>query len=1142
MHPAGARGLSLLVVLLLALPVAPLAQSLPVPGSPDALGAACGAARVPDVPQWFYQPPKQAVLDAECAQASTAAGFLQGVPPALLGALGVVNQPDGIEIPIDNLTALVALLGDVGVRSIAHQAEAANKAIDDVPPNALANRSNVCCTNDPAIALDYSDVEDCFVSLSAAPCVHGENALPRVIRALVVAVRPDGLADVREDATIDGDFTFTLPADAPEGAYGFYTLLTDQAGNQERAPTAAQSHIFVQQMPVDSLVVFDRGGIASSASLDVPFARGAVDVAVTVTDPASAVDANFSGLRRVDLYQRDATHGFQVAWSSPEDACTAPGPALAHLTAHVTLAAEGVQEFFTRASDCAGNEEAAKVAAEAQAVNDVTPPQSLLAPLPAYTLGDALPLSLASCADPPASTDGTSSGVASWVLGVQGPGDAGLAPDAAQTQLACGSIAARPLPADGVYRYASRAEDVAGNVEGAHPAPDTAVLRDTLPPSASIGTPAFANAPWVAHAACEDPRVDADHTPSGLARCAVAVTGPESRAAEASLPACPGPQVAQPSQESLDLPLLPVLDGAYSVHVEARDCAGHVTTADGSTFLDRVAPSVGGLAQVVTRQTEAALPLDIVDPAPSSGLASATCVAGFRGAQETRLDLPVTLGAQQGPGSCLLPLPGEDGVREVTVEATDRAGNAARRATRVELDRAPPTIGLAVPDAFSPAVAPGVADIHFDLADAGVLVRDARLTVTVDGPAGAVRTLFPSGPEAYGALDLAWDGTTDLGAPAVDGVYFLHATAVDAALNAQELTRSFLLDTTPPSASASASGAAGLAGWFTGPVDVTFHCADALTACHVARTVGAGAEQPGADGGIVRIAAQGTTQVAFAGVDAVGNRGATQSLAVRVDSQAPTTFATASGIAGEAGFYLGAVTLTFACDDATSGCAGVQAALDDGPFVAMLPDAHLIVSGEGGHTVRFAARDVAGNAEPERALSFTIDTLPPTATATLTGALGDAGWFTGPVQVALACEDARACTLGFRFGDEDWQTYSAPFTLGAGEHAMKFRARDAAGNVELEQPLTVRVDDQLPVTGISLTGRAGADGWFTGPVLAALTCSDAPSGCASITATLDDAPAGALATITDDGAHHLTAQSRDVAGNLEALQARTVRI
>ncbi|MBR7742015.1 PQQ-dependent sugar dehydrogenase [Phycicoccus sp. BSK3Z-2] len=166
------------------------------------------------------------------------------------------------------------------------------------------------------------------------------------------------------------------------------------------------------------------------------------------------------------------------------------------------------------------------------------------------------------------------------------------------------------------------------------------------------------------------------------------------------------------------------------------------------------------------------------------------------------------------------------------------------------------------------------------------------------------------------------------------------------------------------------------------------------------------------------------------------------------------------------------------------------------------------------------------------------DTTPPTASVELTPAqpTGDNGWYTGNVTVRFtATDDGTVASQQFSTdGGQTWTTVSSrnPTTTVSAEGVttLLYRATDSGGNVSEVGSVTIRIDRTPPVvdvTGVEDGAEVGASQdveW---------TASDATSGVAEVTATLDGEPAeGPLALWRLDlGEHVLVVTATDEAGH-----------
>jgi glucose/arabinose dehydrogenase/PKD repeat protein/type 1 glutamine amidotransferase len=177
------------------------------------------------------------------------------------------------------------------------------------------------------------------------------------------------------------------------------------------------------------------------------------------------------------------------------------------------------------------------------------------------------------------------------------------------------------------------------------------------------------------------------------------------------------------------------------------------------------------------------------------------------------------------------------------------------------------------------------------------------------------------------------------------------------------------------------------------------------------------------------------------------------------------------------------------------------------------------------------------------------DTTPPTVSATLDPAApnGANGWYTAPVKVTVAGQDDQpgAVTLEYRLDGGAWTAYTTPVSVGAdGEHAVEYRATDAAGNVSAVGSSSFKIDAAKPAVTVLGVANGGSVGSSASAVLS-FQATDAHSGVASTTATLDGKPFTSGTAVEfyelDLGEHTLVVTSTDNAGNV-ATETVTFRV
>jgi len=198
----------------------------------------------------------------------------------------------------------------------------------------------------------------------------------------------------------------------------------------------------------------------------------------------------------------------------------------------------------------------------------------------------------------------------------------------------------------------------------------------------------------------------------------------------------------------------------------------------------------------------------------------------------------------------------------------------------------------------------------------------------------------------------------------------------------------------------------------------------------------------------------------------------------------------------------------------------------------------LVPDGDYPWTLR--ARDSWGNATATRTGSFTVDGTPPASKASTASTAGLGGWSVTPVTVTLAATDplTGVGSISWRVDGGATHTYAGPFVVAVnGTPHVQYRATDRAGNQEAWHTLALKIDTTPPAIAIPLTGTAGTTaGTWRGPVSAAAKVTDATSGVAARTISVDGAPAVPLGdtpvVVDGDGSHTLTVAATDAAGNV----------
>jgi glucose/arabinose dehydrogenase/PKD repeat protein/type 1 glutamine amidotransferase len=265
------------------------------------------------------------------------------------------------------------------------------------------------------------------------------------------------------------------------------------------------------------------------------------------------------------------------------------------------------------------------------------------------------------------------------------------------------------------------------------------------------------------------------------------------------------------------------------------------------------------------------------------------------------------------------------------------------------------------------------------------------------------------------------------------------------------------------------------------------------------------------------------------------------------DEAAPTTDITwdPAEADGEEGWYVTAPSFSLEAEDDGSGVASTEYRINDGAWTTY--DGAVEVP-DGEHVVDFRSTDEAGNTEDVQSSEVKVDTVTPATGATQEKA-GDG------VRVALDATDATSgvALTEVKLDQGAWKTYTDPVMVnGAGEHTVRFRSTDVAGNVEEEQSMTVTVDGPpadtaAPVTTVRTDPGApdGRAGWFTTAPKVTLSATDAGSGVARTEYRIGNGAWTAYTapfTITAQGRQVIEVRSVDRAGNVETPRSEELAV
>ncbi|MFI7870128.1 OmpL47-type beta-barrel domain-containing protein [Streptomyces salinarius] len=268
------------------------------------------------------------------------------------------------------------------------------------------------------------------------------------------------------------------------------------------------------------------------------------------------------------------------------------------------------------------------------------------------------------------------------------------------------------------------------------------------------------------------------------------------------------------------------------------------------------------------------------------------------------------------------------------------------------------------------------------------------------------------------------------------------------------------------------------------------------------------------------------------------------------DTTAPATSAEVGGTQNADGAYVGSATVTLAAtDEGGSGVERIEYAIGaDGAWQPYTTP--VVVDQVGEHVVRYRAFDKAGNAAEEKSVTFAVaapdtdDTTAPETSATVSGEKNADGAYIDMATVTVTASDTGSGvnTIEYAVGDGAWTAYTAPVMVHeVGDHTVRYRATDKAGNVAAEKSVAFTVaaappqDTTPPVTGATVDGTKDSDGAYVGSAKVTVSAADeGGSGVAGVEYSLD---AGPYLAYTDPvvvdrvGRHTVAYRASDKAGN-----------
>ncbi len=175
------------------------------------------------------------------------------------------------------------------------------------------------------------------------------------------------------------------------------------------------------------------------------------------------------------------------------------------------------------------------------------------------------------------------------------------------------------------------------------------------------------------------------------------------------------------------------------------------------------------------------------------------------------------------------------------------------------------------------------------------------------------------------------------------------------------------------------------------------------------------------------------------------------------------------------------------------------------------------------------------------------DTTAPETSADVGGTRNSDGAYVGSASVTIGASDAGSGVdrVEYAIGaDGAWQPYTTPVVVDqVGEHTVRYRAFDKAGNAAAEKSVTFTVapvptdDTTPPETSATVSGERDADGAYVDMATVTVTASDTGSGVNTIEYAIGDGAWQAYTApvmVHQVGKHTVRYRATDKAGNAAA--------
>ena len=226
-----------------------------------------------------------------------------------------------------------------------------------------------------------------------------------------------------------------------------------------------------------------------------------------------------------------------------------------------------------------------------------------------------------------------------------------------------------------------------------------------------------------------------------------------------------------------------------------------------------------------------------------------------------------------------------------------------------------------------------------------------------------------------------------------------------------------------------------------------------------------------------------------------------------LDTTPPSTSHTVSGTE-QSGWYKDSVTVSISASDSTSGVYRIYyryykkgTSPPSWSYISGSSGSFTVnpTGGTGTYIVEYYAVDNAGNSESIHSFEVNIDNSPPSSEHSISGTMGDNGWYVSGVSMTISASDSGIGVyyIKYRIDGGEWQICydtSVTFTLtNDGEHIVEYYAVDKLGHQENYHTVTIKIDKTPPSSSHTVSGDQ-YDSWYKDSASVTIDASDATSG------------------------------------------------